>query len=314
MSSIDLVDPEQRDLAASFPLFDPTPAVVAQFRSDLNAGLSALVSPDPTDAQAQAIPVDEGLRSIRTLIHRPIAQEQNAPAILYFHGGGLIAGTPDMMAGASDKIANETGAVVIAPDYRLAPEAPFPAGLEDAYAALRWAYANADRLGIDPTRISVMGDSAGGCLAAGVALLARDRGEIRLRSQILIYPMLDLRTGSDDEPDSDPLTGEFVWARPQNQFAWGLVKGDALIDNDQLGYLSPTFMQDLTGLPPTFIMTGALDLYRDEDINYAQRLMRAGVPTDLIVYAGAVHVFDILPGELGERARKHLIAAIQRLA
>jgi acetyl esterase/lipase len=314
MSTIQRVAPEHREMAAGFPLFETNADGLAVFRAGLVEGLTALVSPEPSKAETVRIARGEEAEALRILVHRPDKKVDAAPAIIYLHGGGGIAGTPDMMAGASDRIANAVGAVVIAPDYRLAPEAPFPAAIDDAYTTLAWAHANAEALGIDPTRISVMGDSAGGCLAAGLALLARDRQSIPVRAQFLVYPMLDYLTGTDQALRNDPNTGEFVWARPQNSYAWHLARGAVGVAISQLGYFSPTYMADLSKLPPTFIIAAELDLYREEDIDYAQRLIRAGVPTDLVVYAGAVHAFDVLPGELSDRARNDLVDAIRRLA
>lgn len=152
-----------------------------------------------------------------------------------------------------------------------------------------------------------------GCLAAATALMARDRGKVKLRAQLLVYPMLDLRTGGAGAPADDPTTGEFVWTRAQNQHAWSAVRGELAADDPRFGYLSPTFMQDLSGLPATFIVSGALDLFRDEDVTYAHRLWRAGVPTELVVYASAVHGFDLLPSSLATRFRHDVVEAVRRL-
>jgi acetyl esterase/lipase len=316
MSTLDLVAAEHRNLVGGFAgLFDPNaPGAVSAFRKNLVDGVTSLVSPEPGNPGVVTIPASDHGPELRALIHRPADSTGAVAAIVYFHGGGLLAGTPDMMAGANARIANDTGVVVIAPDYRLAPEHPFPAAVEDAYATVAWVYENAGELGIDPARISVLGDSAGGYLSAAVALLARDRGVVPLRAQFLLYPMLDHRTGSDMQAGSDdPLTGEFVWTRAQTHAAWALSKGSAAIDPAQLGYHSPTYMEDLAGLPPAFLILAGLDLLRDEGIAYAQRLMRAGVKTDVIIYAGAVHAFNILPGEIAERAYADLTAAIRRL-
>jgi acetyl esterase/lipase len=315
MTTLNLVHPEQRDMVAGFFSFDADQHGLEDFRSVMVNGLGALMTPVPVDFEVQTIPGPAGEPGIRTLIHRPDGERGDAavPAILYLHGGGMIAGTAEMMAGAHRKLAEETGAVVVAPNYRLAPEAPFPAGLEDCYAALTWLYGHAAELGVDADRIIVMGDSGGGGLAAALALLARDRGEVPLKAQVLLYPMLDIRTGTADAPSDDPLTGEFVVNRALITFAWKQVRGSGALDGSQLRYLSPALASDLEALPPTLIVTGALDLFRDEDIAYAQRLLRSGVPTDLHLYAGAVHGFDMLPGELAAEARTSMIAGIRRL-
>lgn len=315
MTTLNLVHPEQRDMVAGFFSFDADQHGLEDFRSVMVDGLGALMTPVPVEFEVQTIPGPSGASDIRTLIHRPEEEWGNAtiPAILYLHGGGMIAGTAEMMAGAHRKLAQETGALVVAPNYRLAPEAPFPAGLEDCYAALTWLHAHAAELGVDADRIIVMGDSGGGGLAAALALLARDRGEVPLKAQVLVYPMLDIRTGTTAAPSDDPLTGEFVVNRALITFAWEQVRGTGALDDSQARYLSPALAPDLEALPPALIVTGALDLFRDEDIAYSQRLLRSGVPTDLQLYAGAVHGFDMLPGELATDARTSLLSGIRRL-
>ncbi|WJH40819.1 alpha/beta hydrolase [Aliirhizobium terrae] len=315
MTTLNLVHPEQRDMVAGFFSFDADQHGLEDFRSVMVDGLGALMTPVPVEFEVQTIPGPSGVSDIRTLIHRPEEEwgEAAVPAILYLHGGGMIAGTAEMMAGAHRKLAQETGALVVAPNYRLAPEAPFPAGLEDCYAALTWLHAHAAELGVDADRIIVMGDSGGGGLAAALALLARDRGEVPLKAQVLVYPMLDIRTGTTAAPSDDPLTGEFVVNRALITFAWEQVRGTGALDDSQARYLSPALAPDLEALPPALIVTGALDLFRDEDIAYSQRLLRSGVPTDLQLYAGAVHGFDMLPGELATDARTSLLSGIRRL-
>jgi len=314
MTTLDLVDPQQRDAVAGFPPFDPVTGTLADFRRDLVAGMTALLTPEPVVFEERHVPGPDDAPEVRILLFRPAAGASDTmSAIVYAHGGGMIAGTPDMMAGAHARLADDTGALVVSVDYRLAPETPFPGGLEDIHAALVWLHAHAGEFGVDRDRISVMGDSGGGNLAAATALLARDRGQLPLKAQILIYPMLDLRTGAADAPSNDPLTGEFVWTRAQNRHAWAAVRGDLAADDPRLGYLSPSLATDLSRLPPALILTGALDLFRDEDIAYAQRLWRAGVRADLLVYAGAVHGFDLLPSALADCARSDMIEKVRRI-
>ncbi|MCE0744810.1 alpha/beta hydrolase [Acetobacter sicerae] len=313
MTTLDLVDAQQRDIVASFPTFDPAHGDLKDFRRDLVEGTTALLQSASVDFEERTIPGPDGAPDVRVILFRPSQTSGTTPAILYVHGGGMIAGTPDMQAGLLSQRAAETGALIVSVDYRLAPETPFPGGLEDVYAALVWLHDHAGELDVDPDRIMVMGDSGGGCLAAATALLARDRGKIKLRAQLLIYPMLDLRTGGADAPSDDPRTGEFLWTRAQNRHAWAAVRGDLAADDPGFGYLSPAFMNDLSGLPATFILTGALDLFRDEDVTYAHRLWQAAVPTELVVYANAVHGFDLLPSALAERVRHDVVEAVRRL-
>ena len=208
-------------------------------------------------------------------------------------------------------LAEELGCVIVSVDYRLAPETPHPGPVEDCYAGLAWTFAHAGELGIDPARVGVAGESAGGGLAASLALLARDRGEHRLAFQHLTYPMLDDRTCITDV---HPHTGAFIWTPHNNRFGWS-----ALLGHDPGGqavspYAAAARAEDLSGLPPTFIATGALDLFLDEDIDYARRLIRAGVPTELHVYPGAFHGFDIHPtAAVAVAARADRVAALRRV-
>ena len=312
MTTLDLVWPGHRELVGAFPAFEPRRDALSQFRKALAEGFAQLVPSGPTAPVERLAPGANGAPPVRLLVHRPPAAGSALPAILYVHGGGMIAGTADMMAGASGQLAERTGAVVVAVDYRLAPETPFPGGLEDCYAALNWLRAEANELGVDPGRIAIMGDSGGGGLAAATALLARDRGGPGIRAQILLYPMLDDRTGSDRARVNNPVTGEFVWTREQNCFAWDCVSGEASASSALRDYLAPARSPDVSGLPPTFLLVGGLDLFFEEDLAYTSRLSRAGVPIDLSVYAGGVHGFDRLPGDIGERALAETVAVIQR--
>jgi acetyl esterase/lipase len=215
-------------------------------------------------------------------------------AVLYLHGGGMIYSLAE--AGPTyDAIVRAyvaaAGVPMLMVDYRVAPEHPDPTPVEDCYAALCWLAENAAALGADPRRLAVAGDSAGGGLAAGVSLLARDRGGPALAAQLLMYPMLDDRTASPDpQLPADLLT----WTYEDNITGWGALLGDRAGGDDAPVYAAPTRVQDLTGLPPTYIDVGDLDIFRDEDITYAARLSAAGVPTELHVYPGCPHAFDML--------------------
>ena len=239
--------------------------------------------------------------------------ETPGPALLYLHGGGYVVGSAENVDEWGLLFAQMSGAVVINAHYRKAPETTFPGPLEDAYDALKWTYTNADMLGIDPKRISVMGHSAGGGLAAALALLARDRGDLPIRAQFLIYPMLDYRTGTAEAPVDNPFTGEFVWTRASNRFGWSALRGDYDLRGPRLGHFSPALAAEVADLPPTFMSTGALDLFLEEDMAYGLRLSRAGVPVDLHVYPGAVHAFDLeRETRLTRNANDDLITAMAR--
>jgi acetyl esterase/lipase len=248
----------------------------------------------PSSAMDGVIVVDRmisgpaGAPDVRIIEYRPAAAESPLPALLHVHGGGHIVGSPEINDARNAALVAQLGCVVVSVDYRLSPEAPFPAALEDGYAALEWLYREAAELGIDPQRITIIGESAGGGMAAGIALMARDRGEIPLHSQLLVYPMLDDRSSASD----NPCTGEFIWTREHNDFGWScLLDGHS---GPTPAYAAPARAEDLSGLPPTYISVGALDLFLDEDIEYARRLMRAGVAVTLQVVPGAFHGFDAM--------------------
>jgi acetyl esterase/lipase len=232
-------------------------------------------------------------RAVRALVYTPIAAASDGrlrPAYVHFHGGGFVMGSPEGSDAANTRVAAELGAVVVSVDYRLAPEHPIPEPLEDAYAALAWVHESAPELGVDTTRIGIGGESAGGGLAAALAILARDRGDYAICHQHLTYPMLDDRTGTDEAP-GDPLVGEFVWTRASNRFGWASFLGTAPRSAPQV----PARVADVAGLPPTWLSTATLDLFRDENLHYAQRLMAAGIRTDLVVYPAACHNFQMVP-------------------
>jgi len=212
------------------------------------------------------------------------------PAILWFHGGGFVVGSAGMDADRLQRWSRQFRCFAGSVEYRLAPEHPYPAAHRDGVAALEWLIASADELALDVGRIVVAGASAGGGLAAGVALAARDRG-IRLAGQLLFYPMLDDRqvTASSQWPTA-------VWSRDSNEFGWRSYLGT--VDTREIAdYAAPSRATLLDDLPPTMILVGGSDAFVDEDIDYAARLAHAGVATDLRVYAGAPHGFDLLVPE-----------------
>jgi acetyl esterase/lipase len=214
-------------------------------------------------------------------------------AALYLHGGGMILGL-EHLGHVYDLLIRDYVAASRVPmlvvDYRIAPEHPHPTPVEDCYAALRWLTDNAAALGADPTRIAVMGDSAGGGLTAGVCLLARDRGGPAVAQQLLIYPMLDDRTQARDPA----LVPFLTWTYDDNITGWAALLGDSAGTDTVSGYAAPARTTDLSGLPDAYIDVGDLDIFRDEDITYAQRLSDAGVATEFHLHAGCPHAFEAL--------------------
>ena len=226
----------------------------------------------------------EGTPDLPALLQRPATPGPH-PAILNLHGGGFVAGTAAREEGPMQTLCAALDAVILSVEYRLAPEHPFPAALEDAWTGLLWLHESAAQLGIDAARIAVRGVSAGGGIAAGLALAVRDRQGPRIAFLSLVYPMLDDRT------ESHPTAGRHVWPIEANRFGWASYLGGGV----QVPiYAAPARCEDLADLPPTFIATGSIDLFVDEDIRFAQQLMHAGVATELHVYPGAYHGFVLI--------------------
>ena len=202
--------------------------------------------------------------------------DEPRPAILHMHGGGFIVSRARDFVPALQAQALALNCLIVTVDYRLAPETPFPGALEDNYAALRWLYASAAALGVDPTRIAIQGESAGGGHAAMLSIAARDRREVPLLFQCLTYPMLDDRTGSSRHVP--PHIGTYCWTPRYNRMAWSALLGVPAGSLDVPAGSVPARTENLSGLPPTFIWVGSLDLFIDEDLEYSRRLVSAGVP------------------------------------
>ena len=242
------------------------------------------------------VPGAPGAPDVRVLVYRPRGSTAPSPALLWIHGGGYVAGTPEFDDAQVRRLVDAVGCVVVSVDYRLAPEHPHPAPLHDCHAALQWLHAEADTLGVDRHRLAIAGQSAGGGLCAALALLVRDRGEIRLCLQAPLQAMLDDRTGAGDGPP--PAADGWVLTAASNRYKWQALLGHAPGGAEVAPYAVPARASDLAGLPPTLLSIGALDLFTDENMAWAQRLLRDGVPTELHVWPGACHAFDLLAPQL----------------
>jgi acetyl esterase/lipase len=248
-----------------------------------------LPAPAPQPVE-KLIPGPQGAPDVKLILIDPSPGAKGRGAFVYLHGGGYVLGRADQRLPVLQRLAENCACVLVSVDYRLAPEVRFPGALEDNYAALSWTYHHADELGIDRQRIAIGGHSAGGGHAAALAIAARDRGQIPIALQVLIYPMLDDRTGSSRP--AKPGTGDFIWMADQNRFGWsallGVPAGSAQVPDAAV----PARVANLQGLPPTFIGVGTLDLFFDEDMAYAARLKQAGVPVETVVVPRAYHGFD----------------------
>ena len=247
---------------------------------------------------------------IRVRTHRCVDADSLQPALYWTHGGGYVLGSPEQDDDRFDRWCRRFDLVGAAVQYRLAPEHPYPAGLEDSYAGLKWLKDNGESLGVDVTRIGIGGPSAGGGLAAALALLVRDRGEFEIDYQLLIYPMIDDSRATETASWSVP-----IWNPESNHFGWSSYLGSLFESEDVPSYAAPSRELDLSGLPPTFIMTGSLDGFADEDIEYAKRLNHAGVSVELHVYPGAPHGFDGFAGQtaVARQARSDINAFLARM-
>jgi acetyl esterase/lipase len=313
MDTKHLVDPELLTGLEYMPAFDLSVEMLPQMRGMMVEMLKqqrAAAPPSDITVEERHIPGPEGAPDVRVLIFTPPNAEGLKPGYLHIHGGGYVMGSPEMFDMQSKAVVREIGCVTCSVDYRLSPDTAHPGPVEDCYAALKWFHVNAEALGVDPNRIAIGGESAGGGLSAALGLLARDRGEVPVIFQLLIYPMIDDRTVTRDP---HPVAGEFVWNAASNRFGWKSLLGQEPGGPDVSPYAAASRAENLAGLPPTFISVGALDIFLDENIDYAKRLLHAGVPTELHVYPGAYHGFDIaIEADVTKRFRRDSVQALKR--
>jgi acetyl esterase/lipase len=242
-------------------------------------------------AEDRIIPGHAGSPDVTVRIYRPEKQSGPLPSLLWIHGGGYMFGEIDQEDLTAKQFSLAGNCIVVSVEYRLAPEHPYPAPLEDCYAALKWLAAHNRDLRVDASRIAIGGASAGGGLAAGLALLARDKAEVPIIFQLLIYPMIN---DCNVNPASDILADTLFWTRENNLIGWRSYLGCAPGSEAISGYAAAFRAANLEGLPAAYITVGDLDLFAQEDIDYAKRLIAAGVPTELHVYPGGCHAFDML--------------------
>lgn len=313
MNSRHLVDPELAPILDLIPATALTAETLAASRASSAAMFAAMAVPDYPNLMVseQSIPGPAGAPAVRVRLYQPTPPAEPTAGLLWLHGGGYVSGSVAAEEIRARALAAELGCVLLSVEYRLAPETPFPGPIEDCYAALYWLHANAAALGVDAGRLAVGGGSAGGGLAAALALLARDRGEVPLIYQALMAPMLDDRTVTRNPPH--PYTGEFIWTHASNRFGWTALLGQEPGSNGISPYAAAARAEELAGLPAAFIAVGALDLFLEESMTYAQRLIRAGVPTELHVYPGVYHGFQMVPNaQVTRAAARDQITALRR--
>lgn len=288
------LDPELRDLLADMPLMSQLdPETLAQLRQYPSPSADSLLAHRNADLRDVTVPAEDGT-PIRLSVFTPTHHDRRttaAPCVYWIHGGGMVIGDRFSQIDIPLEWLEEFGAVVVSVEYRLAPEATGTTPVDDCYQGLLWVAEHAAELGVDPTRIVVAGASAGGGLAAGVTLLARDLAGPAIAAQVLICPMLDHRNDTVSSHQNAGVPG--VWTREMNEFGWRSVLG-GLTGDEVPAYVSPALAEDLAGLPATYIDTGSAEVFRDEDTDYASRIWAAGGQAELHVWAGGFHGFDAL--------------------
>lgn len=281
-------------------------ARLARFVLPPNRSEADLRRPSRLAGLMRRLPAPRGLRADERWVERPDgsqlrlkvyrAAEASAqardprPGILWIHGGGYVMGSPEQDGATYRRLVDATGGIVVAPDYRLGPEAPYPAALDDCHLALAWLRDHATPLGVRDDQLAVAGNSAGGGLAAALTLLARDRGDIAIAFQVPLYPMLDDRCATPSALESDAP----VWDAVTNRNAWRIYLGDLAGADRVPPYAAPARATDLSGLPPAFTYVGDLEPFRDEVVDYVERLRAAGVPVTFELFRGCFHGFDVV--------------------
>ncbi len=304
------IDPELADVVAALPPTDLDDVAGARAMLDsLVGGLSP--APDERVTTRQAVVPGSGDQpDVPVLVFEPRSRPAApVPGILHIHGGGFVLGSAAMEAPGAERLAGELGAVVVSVDYRLAPEHPFPAGVEDCYRALEWTAEQAGALGLDPDRLAVLGASAGGGLSAAVALLARDRGGPPLCFQFLGIPELDHRL---ETPSMRAYVDSPLWNRPAAVRSWQYYLGEG--GGEVSPYASPALAGDLSGLPPAYVSVAQYDPLRDEGIEYARRLAQADVPVELHLFPGTFHGSILVEGAWVSRRQLQEMTAVLRRA
>lgn len=305
-------DQELQDIIPLLPtgVFDD-PVAARVFMMDVVSGMNAGLDFSTLHIDDRRISGYEGAPDVTVRVYIPRERQTNIPGLLYVHGGGFTVGNLESEHGIAGEFSRELGIVVVSVDYRLAPEDPYPAGLNDCYAALLWMHTNAAELDIDSSRIGICGQSAGGGLAAGLALMARDKHGPGICFQALGIPELDDRL---ETPSMKSFTDTPLWNRPSAILSWQLYLGSIELGSPGVPiYAAPARATDLSGLPPAYITAMEFDPLRDEDILYGLSLLQAGVPVELHTYPGTFHGSGIIPHvAVSQRYNQDVLGAVRR--
>ncbi|MFB4159079.1 alpha/beta hydrolase [Geomicrobium sp. JSM 1781026] len=302
------IDPELKEALLTFPAIDLDEVTATREQMVMAAEMVPLPINEAVMITDRTIEARSDHPPVRVRVYEPKDSSGSLPGLLWIHGGGYVLGSPEGDEQLCQRFVTESECVVVSVDYRLAPEHPYPAGLEDCYTALEWFSKHAAKLGVDRTRIGVGGQSAGGGLTAALALLARDRKGPELCFQMPLYPMID---DYNNTPSSLEITGHMIWNHDLNEKAWAMYLNNKNGTDDVSPYAAPARANDLAGLPYTYTCVGQLDPFRDETLTYVQKLCQAGVDVEFHLYPGAFHGFEgIAPDALvSERTMAEYIQA-----
>ena len=303
--TLHLVDPELQPILNKFTGFE--------ISNDALEALRSLPVPEPAETTKVSevfIPRLKQDEPLRLLIIDPLSKQDNGPAVLYLHGGGFVMGSPETILPTAQKLAADIGCVIILPAYRLAPEFPFPHALRDNERALEWIFENAQKLNVDPSRVAICGDSAGGGHAVVLANSVVKRQDIEISFLCLIYPMLDDQTGLDTSLEE--VSGEFIWTVENNRYGWRAYIGDNHADVLECGI--PARIKNFENFPPVFIATGSLDLFVRENQEFAARCKEQGIPVELHVFPGAYHGFNVIvpDAQISQKFHQTCVAAFKQ--
>lgn len=261
------------------------------------------------DCQEQVITTKDG-KKLRLCLYQSHTPQPNATGVLWFHGGGYATGIPEMDLSYYEKMIGTSNCVIVSPDYTLSTEAPYPAALDDGYAALLWLKEHAESLGVRSDQLFVGGDSAGGGLTIATVLYARDQGEVNVAFQLPMYPMIDDRMNTASMVENDAP----VWNERSNRIAWEMYLGDLIDSSDVPVYAAPAREINYHGLPPAYTFIGTVEPFYDETMNYIKQLQNAGIEAEVDSYEGCFHAFDVVgrKAPVGQRALEKMMAAFKR--